>query len=115
VVVLCKGYNEVAFLCNGTNRHEIRENVNRCVLLNLSSGILKIFRYRGDLVPNAIFGRFEGSPCDSAASQGLRFSTSLSLPSVRGRVNDVPFPSRLFVRLTVLPLEAGASILGEMT
>jgi len=31
----CKEYNEVVFLCNGTDRHEIRaENVNRCPLLN---------------------------------------------------------------------------------
>ena len=30
----------------------------------------------------------------------------LSLPSIRGRANGVPFPSRLFVRFTVSPVEA---------
>ena len=42
VGVFCNEYNELAFLCNGTDRHEIRtKNVNRCPLLNLSRRILK--------------------------------------------------------------------------
>jgi len=32
----CNGYNELSFLCNRIDRHEIRaKNVNRCALLNL--------------------------------------------------------------------------------
>jgi len=31
----CNGYNDVIFLCNRTDRHEIRaENVNRCRLVS---------------------------------------------------------------------------------
>jgi len=42
--VFCNGYNKVAVLYNGTDRHEIREkNVNRCALLNLNRRILKTF------------------------------------------------------------------------
>jgi len=36
VRVFCNGYNELAFFCSGTDRHEIVENVNRCPLLNLN-------------------------------------------------------------------------------
>jgi len=39
----CNAYTELVFLCNGTDRHEIRENVNRCALLNLNTKILKVF------------------------------------------------------------------------
>jgi len=39
----CNGYNELAFLCIRTDRHEFREKVNRCPLLNLNRRILKIF------------------------------------------------------------------------
>jgi len=46
----CEGLahsNELAFLCNGIDRHEIRaENVNRCALLNFNRRILKIFPVR---------------------------------------------------------------------
>jgi len=40
--VFCSRYNEVVFLCNGTDHHEIRKNVNRCALLNLNRRIRKI-------------------------------------------------------------------------
>ena len=41
--VVWKEYNEVAFLCNGTDRHEIpAENVNWCALSNLDRKISDI-------------------------------------------------------------------------
>ena len=44
VHVLCNGYNELAFLCNGADRHEIlSKTINLCALLNLKRRILKIF------------------------------------------------------------------------
>ena len=41
----CNEYNEFAFLCNGTDQHEIwgGGNVNRCAVLNLNRRILKIY------------------------------------------------------------------------
>jgi len=38
--------------------------------------------------------------------QGLRFSTYRSVPSITGRANGVSILNRLFVRLTVLAVEA---------
>jgi len=55
------GYSELAFLCNGTDRHKIRiKNVNRCPLLNFNGRIfLKIFSSRGAFAPKVPFlGRF---------------------------------------------------------
>jgi len=38
VNVFCNGYNELAFLCNVTDQHEIQvKNVNRCLLLNVTT------------------------------------------------------------------------------
>ena len=42
-LLVCNGYSELAFLCNGTDRREIQENVNRCPLLYVNRRILKIF------------------------------------------------------------------------
>jgi len=40
----CSWYNELAFLCNGTYRHEIgTKNVNRSPLLDVNRRIMKIF------------------------------------------------------------------------
>jgi len=40
----CNGYNELIFLCNGTDWHKIpAKNVNPCPLLNLNTPILKTF------------------------------------------------------------------------
>ena len=62
---------------------------------------------RGDFVPNRHFlGCFDGSSCHTPRGQGLRFSTYRSLPSIRGRANVVPTMNRLFVRLTILAVEA---------
>jgi len=47
----------------------------------------------------AIFGSFNSSPCHRPTGQGVRFSTYLSLPSIRGRANGVPILNRLFVRV----------------
>jgi len=45
VDVFVTGTMNLFFLCNGTDRLEIRaENANRCPLLNLSRRILKIFQ-----------------------------------------------------------------------
>ena len=60
------------------------KNVNRCPLLNLNRRILKIFPHGGDFAPKSPFyGCFDGSPCDRPTSQGLRFSTELSLSSIK--------------------------------
>ena len=65
------------------------------------------FPLRGDFAPKPPFcGCFDGSPCDRPTSQGLRFSTSLRIPSVTGRANGVPALNRLFVRLTISAVEA---------
>jgi len=43
----CNGYNELAFLCNGTDGHEIRtKNVNRRALVNLNRKFRKFFLKR---------------------------------------------------------------------
>jgi len=40
----CVAFQNVAFLCNGTDRHEIRtKSINQCAVLNLNGTILKIF------------------------------------------------------------------------
>jgi len=44
--------------------------------------------------------------CGLPVHQRLHFSTQLSLPSIRGRANGVPILNRLFVLLTVLPVDA---------
>jgi len=37
-LLVCNGYNELAFLCNETNRHEIRAtNVNRCAQCSIET------------------------------------------------------------------------------
>jgi len=51
-------------------------------------------------------GCFDGSPCHRPTGQGLRFSTKLSLSSIRGRANGVPIQNQLLVRLAVLAVEA---------
>jgi len=72
--VFVTGTTELAFLCNGTDRHEIRENVNRYALLDLNRRILKIFP-QGVCSKTAILASFDGSPCHRSAGQGLHFST----------------------------------------
>jgi len=80
--VFCSGYNELAFLCNGTDWHEIREkNVNRCHVLNLNRNSENLSLR----VKPAFLGCFDGSPCHRPTGQRLGFSTYLSLPSVRKR------------------------------
>jgi len=57
------GYSELAFLCNGTDGHEIRaKNVSRCHLLNLNRRIPKIFPQGGDFALKPLFlGCFDRS------------------------------------------------------
>jgi len=43
VGVFCNWYSELAFLCNGTDQHEIWAKTSIGVLLNLDGRILKIF------------------------------------------------------------------------
>jgi len=88
----CNGYNEFAFLCNGTDQHKIEnsgENVNRYPVLNLNRRILKIYPEGVILPQTAIFGCFNSSPCHMHEGQGVRFSTYLSLPSITGRANGM--------------------------
>jgi len=60
----CNGYNELSFLCNRIDRHEIRaKNVNRCALLNLEE--LRKFPLRG------LF-------CSQTAILGLLWQVSVS-------------------------------------
>jgi len=50
------GPPELAFLCNRTDRHEIRgKNVNHCPLLNLNWTVLKICPWGGDFATNGHF------------------------------------------------------------
>jgi len=58
------------------------------------------FTLKGVILPQtAIFGCFNSSPCHRPTGQGVRLSTDLSLPSVRGRANSVPILNRLLERL----------------
>ena len=59
-------YSELAFLFKGQIGMK----------LNLNRRILKLFPQGGDFAPKLPFsGCFDGSPCDRATGQGLRFST----------------------------------------
>ena len=54
--VFCKEYSEVAFLCNGTDRHETpAKKVHRYALSKLIRGISKIVLRGGDFAPNRHF------------------------------------------------------------
>jgi len=96
----CNGYNEFAFLCNGTNQHEIRGKTSMAVLYWTLIEQFWKSTLKGVILPQtAIFGCFNSSPCHKPTGQGVRFLTYLSLPSIRGRANGVPILNRLFVRL----------------
>jgi len=71
----CDGSKELAFLCKGTDQHEIQaKNVNRCMLLSLNRTVLKIFPSRGDFAPKPLlWSCSDGTACHRAADQGLRF------------------------------------------
>jgi len=64
-----------------------------------------IEKFRTFLSKLAFFVFFGCFSCDRPTGQELRFSTSPSLPSIRGRANGVPTWKRLFVRLTVSAVE----------
>jgi len=59
------GYNGLAFLCNGTDQHDIRvKNVNRCAPLNVNRKNYENIRRRGDFTPKPPFmGCFDGHLC----------------------------------------------------
>ena len=61
---------------------------------------------RGDFAPNGHFWVALTVLHVKATGQGLRFSTYRSIPSITGRANGVSTLNLLFVRLTVLAVEA---------
>jgi len=103
--VFCDGSKELAFLCNGTDQHEIQaKNVNRCMLLSVNRTVLKIFPSRGDFAPKPLELHWwdgESRGCRS----GVTFSTWLRLPSITGTPTLRP-PESTFCAITVLAVEA---------
>jgi len=107
VGVFCNGYNELAFLCNGTDRHEIPAKMSIAVLYwTLIEEVWK-FTIKGLILhQTAIFGLLWRLSLTQAYMSGVTFSTYRGLPSTRGRANGVPTLNRPFVRLTVSAVEA---------
>jgi len=101
-------YSELAFLCNGTDRHENWAETSITVLYwTLIQEFCENLPLRGWFCSKPpLLGCFDGSPCHRPGRQRLRFSTYLSLPSIRWRANG----DRLFVRLTVSAVEAQLSL-----
>jgi len=109
VGVFCNRYNELAFLCNGTDRHEIREKTSVAVLYWTLIEEFWKFALKGGviLLQTVIFGLLWRFSIPQTYRSGVTFLTYRSLPSIRGRARPkgVPTLNRLFVRLTVSAVE----------
>jgi len=101
--VFCKEYNEVAFVCNETDRYEIPAETSICVFYRTLIDEFRKFSLKVMILPQKppFLGLCDRSPSYTPTGHGLRFWTSLNLPSIRRRANGDRTPNRLFVPLAV--------------
>ena len=111
VHVFCNGYNELALLCNGTDRHEIPAKTSIGVhYWTLIEEFCKFSLKGGDFALKPQFlGSFDGSPCYRPRS-GITFFDLASdegptvCPSGIDFLCDLPFPLTSLLSYTLSSL-----------